>query len=129
MNIALGTLEGSSTQGLTEAHPITTASHLKTKIIDAYAEIHARGILHGSPYLRNILLTDDDQVHLIDWQHARSLNPISDVKLPRCSHAQLDWEMRTVKYLLDADNARRKEWTLWKESDKTKSVSLRLLQV
>lgn len=72
--------------------------------------------------LRNMLVTDDEEVCLVGWHAAACLKPVPDIALPRCTEAELDWELRKVKYLLDHEGARETEKKLWEDTDRQKFV-------
>jgi eukaryotic-like serine/threonine-protein kinase len=47
--------------------------NLLTQILDSYAFMHKKNILHGDVHARNILLSDDNQIKIIDFDLAHSL--------------------------------------------------------
>jgi tRNA A-37 threonylcarbamoyl transferase component Bud32 len=55
------------------------ALHMCRQIEDTVAAIHARGIIHGDIHLFNILVSDDGQVTLIDFEVAAE---VDDVRRP-----------------------------------------------
>ncbi|KAH9937629.1 uncharacterized protein B0H18DRAFT_950418 [Fomitopsis serialis] len=82
---------------------------LKLHVIDAYTRLHAHGILHGNPQLRNMLICGDGRVKIVDFQSSRSLRPISIVGIHAANEADLELEMRQVRFKLDFGDARRYE--------------------
>jgi serine/threonine-protein kinase len=54
-------------------HPLgerETALRRCLAVLEAYARLHARGVLHGEVHPGNILLTPEGQVRLIEYRHA-----------------------------------------------------------
>ena len=92
--------------GWTEAHPQNTPIHIKSKIIEAFETFHAIGILHGEIELRQILITDDEQLCIIDWDKAKTLQSISSPGVGICRPSQLVEEMTKLRILLDFEDAR-----------------------
>jgi len=77
----------------TEAHPFTTPPEIKKKIVRAYKAIHKAGVMHNDTELRHMLITDQNDICLIDWQLSKSLHPNEDVDLKRCTKKQLESEV------------------------------------
>ncbi|KAG8967243.1 hypothetical protein FRC03_010318 [Tulasnella sp. 419] len=103
-------LPHSTTVGWTEARPGGKAS---PAIIEAYKAIHAAGVLHNDVELRHMIVTPDDKAMIIDFQMSRSLKPNRDVSLRSCTPGELKAEMRKVEYMLDYNDARRREEESW----------------
>lgn len=87
-------------KGWTEADPKSTPVHVKQKIIQAYEEIHDSGVLHGDVQLRHILITDDEDICIVDWKSSRSLTAVPSIGLLQCSPEDLDAELQHVRRLL-----------------------------
>lgn len=98
-----------TSKGWTEVDPKSTPGHVKQKIIQAYDEIHASGVLHGDVQLRHILITDDEDICIVDWKSARSLTPMPSIGLHQCNPADFDAELQHVKRLLECDDVAAKE--------------------
>ena len=101
----------------------------KRAIVDAYAHIHARGVLHGDVALRHILigmsilqnshssltspaLGRDGKPTIINFRRASCLRPAMKIGLGGCSTREFQLEMRQVKFLLDYQGARKSEYQL-----------------
>jgi hypothetical protein len=101
----------------------------KHAIVDAYAQIHARGVLHGDVALRHILigmsvrqsfhcfltrpaLGRDGKPTIINFRRASCLRPAMKIGLGGCSTHEFQLEMRQVKFLLDYQGAREFEYQL-----------------
>ena len=82
---------------------------LKDRVVEAFQKLHERGILHGDVALRHILIGADARVTLIDFQRSRADEPNEDLGLAAAYPGEMDLEMRRVKFLLNMDNARKKE--------------------
>lgn len=52
----------------------TRLHNLVAKILEVYARLHARGVLHGDVHPGNCLLQDDGRVVLLDFGNARSID-------------------------------------------------------
>lgn len=75
---------------------------VKQRIVDAYARIHARGILHGDIELRHMLVDEDGKVTLIDFGLAKTTRAgFEPLGLEVCHPAALEREMRRVRFVLD----------------------------
>ncbi|KAF8314236.1 hypothetical protein DL93DRAFT_2201017 [Clavulina sp. PMI_390] len=114
-------------------HPTT-----KERIYRAYEDLHRRGLLHGSPSLRNVLIERaDPKAHankevkffIMDYSRSRAVNlskpippptkddrveypplPLHDsVTIPTYRSIEAEFELRTVRFLLDRHGARAKE--------------------
>ncbi|KAF9515566.1 hypothetical protein BS47DRAFT_767479 [Hydnum rufescens UP504] len=106
--------EPMSRKGWTDAHPQLTSPYLKGHIINAYTKIHAQGILHGDVSLRNIIVEQrGGKVHILNFQKARALVPLPNVGLAACTPAELEFEMRHVKFIIDSHGAQKREEALW----------------
>ncbi|KAF8506930.1 hypothetical protein F5888DRAFT_1646516 [Russula emetica] len=84
----------------------------KRAIVDAYAQIHARGVLHGDVALRHILIGKDGKPTIINFRRASCLRPAMKIGLGSCSTHEFQLEMRQVKFLLDYEGAREFEYQL-----------------
>ena len=101
----------------------------KRAIVNAYAQIHARGVLHGDVALRHILigmlmlqnfccfltrpaLGRDGRPTIINFRRASCLRPAMTIGLGGCSTHEFQLEMRQVKFLLDYQGAREFEYQL-----------------
>lgn len=82
---------------------------LKERCIEAYEKIHACGVLHGAVELCHMLIGGDGKVTIINFTKSRALDSNLDVMLLEATPADLELEMRKVKYKLDYDGARKKE--------------------
>lgn len=82
---------------------------LKAKVVSAYSDLHARGVLHGDVALRHILVGGDTRVTIIDFQESRALVGDDAVGLGSATGADLAVEMRRVRYMLDFEDARTYE--------------------
>jgi hypothetical protein len=83
---------------------------LKDRVVEAFQKLHERGVLHGDVALRHILIGADARVTLIDFQASRADEPNEDLGLAAAYPGEKDLEMRRVKFLLNMDNARKKEF-------------------
>jgi len=101
----------------------------KHAIVDAYAQIHAHGVLHGDVALRHILigmlllqnlhcfltkpsLGRDGKPTIINFRRASCLRPAMKIGLGGCSTHEFQLEMRQVMFLLDYQCAREFEYQL-----------------
>jgi hypothetical protein len=101
----------------------------KRAIVDAYAQIHAHGVLHGDVALRHILigmsmlqsfycfltvsaLGRDGKPTIINFRRASCLRPAVKIGLGGCSTHEFQLEMRQIKFLLDYEGAREIEYQL-----------------
>ncbi|KAI9455850.1 hypothetical protein F5148DRAFT_1225310 [Russula earlei] len=82
---------------------------LKDRVVEAFQKLHDRGVLHGDVALRHILIGADARVTLIDFQASRADEPNEDLGLHAVYPGEKEFEMRRVKFLLNMDNARKKE--------------------
>ncbi|OBZ79138.1 hypothetical protein A0H81_00737 [Grifola frondosa] len=83
---------------------------LKERVIEAYEKIHARGIVHGDAELRHMLIGADARVTILDFQESISTVPVASVGLRKAMPEDFAKEMRRVKYKLDYQGARAREW-------------------
>lgn len=83
---------------------------LKDRVVESFQKLHERGVLHGDVALRHILIGADGRVTLIDFQASRADEPNEDVGLEAAYPGEKDLEMRRVRFLLNMDNARKKEF-------------------
>jgi Lipopolysaccharide kinase (Kdo/WaaP) family len=83
---------------------------LKDRVVEAFQRLHERGVVHGDVALRHILIGPDARVTLIDFQASRADEPNEDLGLAATYPGDRDLEMRRVKFLLNMDNARRREF-------------------
>ena len=71
-------------------HEIKFAPNIGRTVINAFKEIHARGVCHGDVRCENILVRPDGSVVVVDFE-------MSTVD---ANENELNAEMREVKYLL-----------------------------
>ncbi|TCD60283.1 hypothetical protein EIP91_010427 [Steccherinum ochraceum] len=71
MSLALEVPDSSRWYQASKKMPIS----MKDRVLSAYQKIHARGVLHGSVSLRNILISPDNRITIIDFSRARSVLP------------------------------------------------------
>ena len=83
---------------------------LKDRVVEAFQKLHERGVVHGDVALRHILIGADARVTLIDFQTSRAEEPNEELGLDMAYPGEKDLEMRRVKFLLNMDSARRKEF-------------------
>ena len=83
---------------------------LKDRVVEAFQKLHERGVVHGDVALRHILIGADARVTLIDFQASRADDPNEDLGLSASYPGDKALEMRRVKFLLNMDNARKKEF-------------------
>ncbi|KZT74684.1 hypothetical protein DAEQUDRAFT_659131, partial [Daedalea quercina L-15889] len=81
---------------------------LKNRIMVAYSNLHARGILHGSPQLRNMLICGDGTVKLVDFQAGRSMRPLTAASIQEANGADLKLELRQDHWVDDIDRTPRR---------------------
>ena len=91
---------------------------LKDRVVEAFQKLHERGIVHGDVALRHILIGADTRVTLIDFQASRADDPNEDLGLAATYPGEKELEMRRVKFLLDVENARQKEFRRSKAAHK-----------
>ncbi|KAI9445157.1 hypothetical protein H4582DRAFT_2070874 [Lactarius indigo] len=91
---------------------------LKDRVVEAFQKLHERGIVHGDVALRHILIGADARVTLIDFQASRADDPNEDLGLAATYPGEKELEMRRVKFLLNMDNARQKEFRKSKAAHK-----------
>ncbi|KAI0961479.1 hypothetical protein AcV7_000568 [Taiwanofungus camphoratus] len=83
---------------------------LKERVLEAFRKLHSRGILHGDPELRHMLIGGDGRVTLIDFQESRARDPIPEMMLQKADSADFAMEIRRVMFKLDYGGARDYEW-------------------
>jgi hypothetical protein len=83
---------------------------LKDRVVEAFQKLHGCGVVHGDVALRHILIGADARITLIDFQASRADEPNEDFGLAATYPGEKDLEMRRVKFLLNMDNARKKEF-------------------
>lgn len=83
---------------------------LKEEVVTAYSRLHNLGVIHGSPQLRNMLICADGRVKLVDFQASRALNALLTAGIMPATRADIDLEMRQVKFKLDYVGARQYEF-------------------
>lgn len=83
---------------------------LKQRCVEAFERLHQQGILHGDVELRHMLIGADCKVTIIDFQLSRSSIPIEEVGLHVATPEEFRMEMRRVKYKLDFQEARAREY-------------------
>lgn len=66
---------GSAAQALRAAGDRPRLQALVSRLLAAYGRVHARGVLHGDIHPGNCLLGDDGRVVVLDFGHARWLDP------------------------------------------------------
>ncbi|KAH9004406.1 hypothetical protein EDB86DRAFT_3072719 [Lactarius hatsudake] len=91
---------------------------LKDRVVEAFQKLHERGIVHGDVALRHILVGADARVTLIDFQASRADDPNEDLGLAATYPGEKELEMRRVRFLLNMDNARQKEFRKSKAAHK-----------
>ncbi|KAH9065975.1 hypothetical protein EDB87DRAFT_1594161 [Lactarius vividus] len=84
----------------------------KRVIVKAYAQIHARGVLHRDVALRHMLIGRDGKATIINFRQASCLPPVKRIGLSGCGADDFRLEMRQVKFLLDYEGAREFEYRL-----------------
>ncbi|KAI6132672.1 hypothetical protein EDD16DRAFT_1699347 [Pisolithus croceorrhizus] len=82
---------------------------LKERVIAAFEKIHARGVLHGDPELRHMLIGADGRVTIIDFGMSRAITADDSIDLEYAEPEEFLLEMRKVKYKLDYRGARKRE--------------------
>ncbi|EIW86546.1 hypothetical protein CONPUDRAFT_161272 [Coniophora puteana RWD-64-598 SS2] len=89
---------------------------LKERCILAFQKIHARGVLHGNPQLRHMLIGGDGRVTIVNLQCGRSSIPLGSAGIGMATEIDYHKEMRKVILLLEFWGAR--ELYEVKESDR-----------
>ncbi|KAI6005214.1 hypothetical protein F5J12DRAFT_835519 [Pisolithus orientalis] len=82
---------------------------LKERVIAAFEKIHTRGVLHGDPELRHMLIGADGRVTIIDFGMSRAITADDSVELEHAEPEEFLLEMRKVKFKLDYRGARKRE--------------------
>ncbi|KAI9445030.1 hypothetical protein H4582DRAFT_2053201 [Lactarius indigo] len=90
----------------------TLSTNEKRVIVEAYAQIHARGVLHRDVALRHMLIGRDGKATIINFRQASCLPPVKRIGLSGCGAHDFQLEMRQVKFLLDYQGAREFEYRL-----------------
>jgi|SRR5712671_1552197 len=133
------TPEGLANMAMEPPHPhawrvadrsISTAE--KGAIVEAYIQIHARGVLHGDVALKHMLIGmlrltiitvsfefdagRDGKPTIINFRHASCLQPAMEIGLGGCHAHEFQLEMRQVRFLLDYQGAREFEYRLAREN-------------
>lgn len=83
---------------------------LKEEVVVAYYKLHYYGIIHGNPQLRNMLICADGSVKLVDFQACRALDALPAAGILSGTRADIDLEMRQVKFKLDYAGAHQYEF-------------------
>jgi hypothetical protein len=83
---------------------------LRDRVVEAFRKLHEQGIVHGDVALRHILIGADARVTLIDFQASRADEQNEELGLDMTYPGEKDLEIRRVKFLLNMDNARKKEF-------------------
>ncbi|KXN89851.1 hypothetical protein AN958_04855 [Leucoagaricus sp. SymC.cos] len=97
---------------------------LKRRCLEAYHQLHAQGVLHGSVELSNILIGGDGRVKIFNFDQSRSAKANPQVHLDHATPNDFKMEMREVHYKLDYMKARQKERTAWKNKDNPQGTQL-----
>ena len=82
---------------------------LKTRCIDAYCKLHARGVLHGSVDLQHILIGGNGKVHIVDFTKSRVRVPQVGFGIPPATEEEFEMELRIVKFKLNYGPAKALE--------------------
>ncbi|KAI0639338.1 hypothetical protein C8Q77DRAFT_1152321 [Trametes polyzona] len=82
---------------------------LKKEVVRAYLLLHSKGVVHGEPELRNILIGGDGRVTLINFHAARSRWPDARIGLQPAERGACAMELRQVMYKLNYEGARSRE--------------------
>ncbi|KAI9462384.1 hypothetical protein BJY52DRAFT_1222007 [Lactarius psammicola] len=107
------TSEGLANMAMEPPHPHAwrmadrfLSTNEKRVIVEAYAQIHARGVLHRDVALRHMLIGRDGKATIINFRQASCLPPVKGIGLSGCGAHDFQLEMRQVKFLLDYQGAR-----------------------
>ncbi|KAI0274824.1 hypothetical protein BC834DRAFT_15383 [Gloeopeniophorella convolvens] len=84
----------------------------KKAIIDAYARIHSRGVLHRDVALRHMLIGRDGKATIINFRQASCVPKMERLGIHGCNQHEFELEMRQVRFLLDYQGARDSEYKL-----------------
>ncbi|KAH8997529.1 hypothetical protein EDB92DRAFT_1840286 [Lactarius akahatsu] len=113
------TSEGLANMAMEPPHPHAwrvadrfLSTNEKRVIVEAYAQIHARGVLHRDVALRHMLIGRDGKATIINFRQASCLPPVKRIGLSGCGAHDFQLEMRQVKFLLDYEGAREFEYRL-----------------
>ncbi|KAF8272896.1 hypothetical protein EI94DRAFT_103997 [Lactarius quietus] len=116
------TSEGLANMAMEPPHPHawrvadrSLSTNEKRVIVEAYAKIHARGVLHRDVALRHMLIGRDGKATIINFRQASCLPPVKRIGLSGCGAHDFQLEMRQVKFLLDYQGAREFEYRLARE--------------
>ncbi|KAI0067704.1 hypothetical protein BV25DRAFT_851712 [Artomyces pyxidatus] len=82
---------------------------LKERVLDAFRQIHACGVVHNDVALRHILIGGDARVTIIDFQSSLADETDEFIGLHEASEGSKEKEMRRVKFILDYHGAQDKE--------------------
>ncbi|KAH9165838.1 hypothetical protein EDB89DRAFT_2007524 [Lactarius sanguifluus] len=111
------TSEGLANMAMEPPHPHAwrvadrfLSTNEKRVIVEAYAQIHARGVLHRDVALRHMLIGRDGKATIINFRQASCLPPVKRIGLSGCGAHDFQLEMRQVKFLLDYEGAREFEY-------------------
>jgi hypothetical protein len=116
-----------------EAHPGLPLA-IKNRIVDAYRQLHAKGILHDDVETRHMLVSDDGRITIIDFNLSRVLKGNEPLGLAPCSLSELRLEKIQVtvmlrypgaveKMLLEIDQQR---WRLIQKQTEIKRIRMEL---
>lgn len=95
---------------------------LKKRCVEAFEKIHARGVYHGNVRLENMVIGGDAKITILNFHGSRCLFANS-AGLQSADPVDLQTEMRLVKFLLDYEDARLKEYA---DKNIPESIYLRL---
>ncbi|KIP11398.1 hypothetical protein PHLGIDRAFT_21610 [Phlebiopsis gigantea 11061_1 CR5-6] len=80
----------------------TAGEPVKRNIIQAYTQLHSRGVLHGGVKSQNIIFNAKCDVYLVNFSAAATLDDHTASGVRRCTQADLDEEARSVESLLNS---------------------------
>lgn len=84
---------------------------LKRRCVEAFEKIHARGVCHGDVHLGDMVIGGDAKITILNFHASRAPASNTAVGLRAANPADLRMEMRKVKFLLDYQEARQKEYS------------------
>ncbi|TFY72872.1 hypothetical protein EVG20_g123 [Dentipellis fragilis] len=87
----------------------TLSKQHKESIVQAYRLIHAQGVLHGDVSLKNILISDEGEVTIVDFGKGRCASEMFSFVVKQCKACDLAYEMRKILFILDVRDARSTE--------------------
>ncbi|KRM19425.1 phosphotransferase family protein [Ligilactobacillus hayakitensis DSM 18933 = JCM 14209] len=62
-------------------------------------------VCHGDLNHKNWLLSDTDQLYLVDWESAKIADPASDLSMLMCQYVpRTDWEQWVIQYGIQVDD-------------------------